>query len=715
MSKTGIVFRILLVVVAVEMLVMLALNALGRSTSVGTAVLDVALLAALSAPLIYLLVRGLSRRIEDQEIDRLEDRATAAKAQGRVERALRMFELGIERSGEVVFLTDPDGNIIYVNPAFEQIYGYTRHEAIGNTPRIIKSGRLPREAYRYFWSKLLAKEVVSGELINKTKDGRLITVESSANPVLDAGGTIIGFLAIQRDVTRREAMEKALRGSELRLRTLMEKIPDGVGVLSQDGHIIYANPAVTKMLGYSSEDLQGKPVWDFQHPEDRERATQRTKELFRDSAEFPSEYRLIRADGTAFPVEISSRVIEYDGQPALLATMRDLTERRQLEDQLRQSQKMEAVGQLAGGIAHDFNNLLTVIQTSSELIADSLPARVPELATDVEEVRAAVTRGKNLIEKLLQFSRRGDLAFKTLDIGMLVREFEPTLRRLLPEDIEIRLEVADNNPPVNGNSGSVEQILMNLATNGSHAMPSGGVLTIAVTLERLTMDDTKRGSAVTAGSFVCLSVKDSGSGMDARTREKLFEPFFTTRSLGGGTGLGTAVVYGLVQQHGGLIRVDSETGVGTTVRVYLPVATESEMAVEPSPEPEQRPEVYGGTETVLVAEDEPALRRAAKRSLERLGYTVLLAADGEEALELFRRKRDLVDLVMTDIVMPKMGGRALYDAVRSEQAGTKFLFASGYTAGDIQERALLDPDFPFLAKPWTIDELGQKVREVLDS
>ncbi len=686
---------------------MLAISLRGMPATFGVAVLNVVLVAVVSTPLVYLvIVRVLSKRIKDQELDRLDDRAADVKDRRRVERALLMFELGIERSGEVVFLTDSDGNIIYVNPAFEQVYGYKRDDVLGKTPRIIKSGTMPQEAYEQFWATLLAKEAVAGELVNKTKDGRLLTVESSANPVLDEHGTIIGFLAIQRDVTRREETERALRESEQRLRTLMEKIPDGVGVLSRDGDIIYANPAVSKMLGYSAEQLRGKPVREFQHADDRDRASQRTKELFRESAEFPSEYRLVRADGTALPIEISSRVIEYEGQPALPATMRDLTERRQLEDQLRQSQKMEAVGQLAGGIAHDFNNLLTVIQTSSELIADSLPVRVPELATDLDEVRTAVTRGKRLIEKLLQFSRRGDLTFKPLNVGHVVQEFEPTLRRLLPEDIEIRLEVGDEVPPVHANPGSIEQILMNLATNNSHAMPSGGTLAISVSAERLTMDDTQRGAAVTAGRFVCLSVQDSGSGMDERTREKLFDPFFTTRSLGGGTGLGTAVVYGLVNQHSGMIRVESKVGLGTTIKVYLPVTTDAARSARPTPAPERRPEVYGGTETVLVTEDEPALRRAAKRSLERLGYTVLLAADGEEALELYRREREQVDLVMTDIVMPKMGGRALYDAVRSEEDGIKFVFASGYTAGDIQERAFLDPDFPFLARPWTIDELA---------
>jgi PAS domain S-box-containing protein len=528
------------------------------------------------------------------------------------------------------------------------------------------------------------------------------------------------FRAAQREVkvlgdaTGFTEAQHALEQSEKRFRTLMEKIPDGLGVLSRDGRIIYANPAVSTMLGYSTAELRGKRVRELQHPEDRERAARRTQELFRDSAEYPSEYRLLHLNGTAIPVEMSSRVIEYDGEPALLATMRDLTERRQLEDQLRQSQKMEAVGQLAGGIAHDFNNLLTVIQTSSELVADSLPARIPELAADVAEIRAAVERGKSLIQQLLAFSRRGELSFEPIDIGQLVRAFEPTLLRLLPDDIEIQLDIPDDTRSAHGNRSSLEQIIMNLATNSSHAMPNGGVLSIDVREVRLTIEDTTEQMPVTAGAFICLGVADTGVGMDERTREKLFEPFFTTRSMGGGTGLGTAVVYGLAKQHGGTIRVDSEPGKGTRVEVFLPVATQSAPVASAEIEQEQKPEKHGGSETILVAEDEPALRRAAQRSLQRLGYRVILAADGAEAIELFDQVGDQVDLILTDIVMPRIGGRALYDTLRRRGIRTKFLFASGYTAGDVQENEWMEPDFPFLPKPWTIEELAQKVREVLD-
>lgn len=630
----------------------------------------------------------------------------------RVEDDLAKFRLGIERSGEIIFLTDREGHILYVNPAFEQVYGFSKEEALGQTPRLLKSGLHPLETYTQYWEKLLAKETVSGEITNKTKDGQLLTVSSSANPVLDDNGNIVGFLAIQRDITERKITDRALRESEERVRTLMEKVPDGVGVLSTDGSILYANPAMSAMLGHEPEEMLGRRVTEFQHPEDRGRAADRIKSLLRGGSEHPSSYRLIHKDGSVVTAEISSRVIEYEGKPALLSTVRDLTERIELEEQLRQAQKMEAVGQLAGGMAHDFNNLLTVVQVNTELLADKLPEADGEVATDIKELKAAVARGKNLIEKLLAFSRREELKIEPLDLHQLISDFEPTLRRLLPENIEIQIDTRDKLELVLGSAGSVEQIVMNLATNARDAMPEGGQLRLALWPTRLDAADWFATGRTVPGAFVCLAVSDSGAGMDELTQARLFEPFFTTRRAAGGTGLGLAVVYGLVKQLGGHVHVYSEQGQGTTIKVYLPVAAPD--VGETSPLDEVVIEVRGGDETILVAEDEPALRRAAKRSLERLGYQILLAADGDEALKVFEANQGRIDLIVTDVVMPKRGGRALYQELRKRGAHVPFLFASGYTVGDVEESAQLDPGLPFLAKPWTLSELARRIRQVLD-
>ncbi len=631
----------------------------------------------------------------------------------RTEEDLAKFRIGIERSGEIVFLTDRDGHILYVNPAFEQVYRFDKEEALGETPRLLKSGLHNREFYTELWERLLAKESVSGEIINKTKDGRLLTMVSTANPVLDEEDKLVGFLAIQRDITESKKTEQALRASEERIRTLMEKVPDGVGVLSMDGRILYANPAICAMLGYSAEELAGRRVSDFQHPEDRARAAERIKALFQGGSESPSQYRLIHKSGGVVTAEITSRVIEYEGATALLSTVRDLTERLELEEQLRQAQKMEAVGQLAGGIAHDFNNLLTVVQVNTELLSDKLTEADGEVSADIKELTAAVARGKDLIEKLLAFSRREELRIEPIDLLRLITDFEPTLRRLLPENIDIQIETRHKEPIVLAGPGTVEQIVMNLATNARNAMPKGGRLRIAIWPARLDAADWFATGRTVPGEFCCLAVSDTGVGMDEVTQARLFEPFFTTRRSSGGSGLGMAVVYGLVKQLGGHVHVYSELGEGTTIKVYLPVAAPA-VGVAP-PASEAPTEVRGGSETILVAEDEPALRRAAKRSLERLGYSVLLAADGDEALEVFEAQRGRIDLVVSDVIMPKRGGRALYKELRERGVHVPFLFASGYTAGDIEESAQLDPGLPFLAKPWTLGELAQKIRQVLDA
>jgi len=628
----------------------------------------------------------------------------------RIEEELTQFRLGIERSGEIIFLTDREGRIRYVNPAFEQVYGYGREEVLGRTPRILKSGIHGAEVYEKLWSSLLAREVVSGELVNRAKDGRLLTISASANPVLDAEGRITGFLAIQRDITAWKQAEHARTASEERLRTVLEKTPDGVGVVDTEGRILYANPAIGVMLGYTNEELVGRRVSDFQHPDDRSRAAARFGELFRGGPEDPSQYRLIRKDGGLVTAEITSRVIEYEGRPALLSTMRDLTERLELEEQLRQAQKMEAIGQLAGGIAHDFNNLLTVIQVSAELIGDGLDGADPTTNQNLNELQSAVSRGKDLIAKLVAFSRGEELRLEPLDLPGLILDFKPTLRRLVPEHIEIRFSLPGDLPPVLASRGSVEQIIMNLATNAANSMPEGGLLKIAAAPTRMAAADPFSGGKTAPGRFVRLSVSDTGMGMDESTRARVFEPFFTTRRTSGGVGLGMAVVYGLVKQLGGHVQVSSELGRGSAVQVDLPVAAIDALP----PIPDVSAEVQRGTETILVAEDEAALRRAAQRSLERLGYRVLLAADGEEALTVFDSNAEDIDLIVTDMVMPRRGGRALYAALRDRGVRVPVLFTSGYSAGEADQLARVDSGPPFIAKPWTLDELARKIREVLD-
>ncbi len=632
--------------------------------------------------------------------------------QREVEQQLRNFKLGIERSTDVVFLTDREGEIQYVNPAFEQVYGYTAEEAVGSTPRIIKSGLLAREVYEQFWSTLLDKQVVTGEIINKSKHGKLLTMDVSANPVLDNNGEVIGYLAVQRDVTKRVETETALRESEQRFRTLTERVPIGVGVLGLDGTVLYANPALSNLLGYEPEELAGQPVSVHQYEADRARAAAQMRQIADGGIGEPNEYRLLHRDGTVIVSEISSRLVDFEGSAAILSTVQDLTLQRQLEEGMRQSQKMEAVGQLAGGIAHDFNNLLTVIQTSSEMVAPKVSATDSEAVQDIRELQDAVQRGRSLIKKLLAFGRREELTFRAVDLSALLGDLELTLRRLIPEHVEITVTPDANAHPIWAHPGSIEQMVLNLATNSGDAMPHGGNLSI--TTEDVAVEDQILGSTVEPGQFVRLVVSDTGHGMDAKTKAKVFEPFFTNRSMGGGTGLGMAVVYGLVKQHGGAIDVASELGEGTTISVYLPIAR-SAMPKSGRGSDEAPLKLARASETVLVVEDEPAIRRGTERALTRLGYRVLIAQDGYEALEVFDDHREEIDLILTDMIMPRMGGRALYEVLHVDQKTVPFVFASGYAPSALTGDIPPAPGVSALPKPWTLTELATAVREALDA
>jgi len=669
--------------------------------------------ALLAVPLVYrwafrpLVGRAITKSVAEGQ------RSTAEAAH-----LLQLFRAGIERSGEVVFLTDPSGRIIYVNPTFTEVYGYTPSEAIGRTPRILKSGVQTPEAYEQLWKTLLKGNVVQGEMVNRAKDGTFLTIEATANPVIDEKGETVAFLAIQRNVTARKATEEALRRSEARFRTLMEKVPEGIGALDMDSRTIrYANPALCRMLDYPEEELRGRTVEDFQHPEDRERARRRLDEITRAGGEpaaleVPAEYRLLARSGDVVNVEITTRVVDLQDGPALLSIVRDITDRRRLEEHLHQSQKLEAVGQLAGGIAHDFNNLLTIIQANSELLRHEhfdAEARAP---AEIAEVEGAVQRGKELVQRLFAFSRRESLAFDAVDLRGFLSDLERPLRRLLPENIDIRMRVQDGAPPVWAHVGSLEQILINLTTNARDAMPEGGVLEFSVTPLTVT-DHDEVGRA--AGDYVCITVADTGVGMPSTVREHVFEPFFTTKPVGKGTGLGMAAVYGLVSQHAGFVTVYSAESRGTAVRVNLPVAGDrraedkgARVRLGAGGIP------WGGSETILVVEDEEAVRRAAIRSLSLAGYTVLAARDGVEALGVFHEHAGTIDLVLTDLVMPRMGGRDFAARIHEERPDLPVIFASGYDAETAVHRGDPPPPDAFLRKPWTLEELTRTVRRQLD-
>lgn len=630
-----------------------------------------------------------------------------------MEQELLKFRIGIEKSSEVVFLTDVDGKILYANPSFQQIYGYSPEEVIGKTPRVLKSGQMSSKTYEEFWKALLSKQVVTGELVNQTKHGALITVESSVSPILGEDGSIVGFLAIQRDISKRKATEKALRRSEASFRELIQHAVYGIYRSTPDGKFVSVNPALVQMLGYGSEsELLGVDLTRdvYANPEQRERMLDRYGEKPR-IAGVDVEWK--RKDGAIITVRLSGRSVPDEAGRIQFYEMlvEDVTERRALEQQLRHAQKLEAIGQLTAGIAHDFNNILTTIIANADLALDAVPPEESELRSDIGEISGAARRAAEMIKKLMAFGRREHLDMEPLDLGKLLGETASMLRRVLPENIRIEVATDGGDSLIQGNRGAIEQILLNLAGNARDAMSKGGEFRLAIGRFSIDAEYRRTHGWGKPGPYILLAVSDTGTGMDARTRSRIFEPFFTTKGIGHGTGLGLAMVYGLVKQHGGFIDVYSEVGLGTTFNMYFPPVEASE---EPTASDGAPAELPHGTETVLVVEDEDAIRRSAQRILERYGYRVLAAPDGQEAAEFLREHSEEIDLVISDVVMPRLGGMQLYEEARNSGVAPRFLFTSGYAPGEVLELAGDEGQPLFLRKPWTVSDLVLSVREALD-
>ena len=510
----------------------------------------------------------------------------------------------------------------------------------------------------------------------------------------------------------RKRAEERLRRSEASLRAFVDNAVFGISRSTADGTVVAANLALARMLGYRSSDaLIGLNVGaDFyRRPEERAAVVERMERGDR-FENLEAEFK--RRDGTPLTVRLSGRAVRGpdDRVEGYEVIIEDITDRRILEAQLRQAQKMEAVGQLAGGVAHDFNNLLTTILASSELLASGLPPDA-SLREDVEMIQQAARRAAELTRDLLAFSRRQTLELKTVPLGGLVADFARLARRIVPEDVEVTARVEAPEAVVRADPGAIGQILMNLVTNSRDAMPGGGTLRLVVGRGVLDEEHCRSHGWGAPGSYVMLTVADTGSGMDLATQQHVFEPFFTTKPVGQGTGLGMAMVYGLVKQHDGFIDFDSEPGRGTTVRIYFPPVTEGPSARRVA----AAGEIREGTETILLVEDDPALRRTARRVLEKFGYTVVTADDGFDALNVIQTMPAPPDLVISDVVMPHTSGPQLLSALRENGAGPRVLLTSGYAPRSVQERSLLGGDVPFLAKPWTIEELLRKVREVLDA
>ncbi|MGI9658085.1 MAG: PAS domain S-box protein [Gaiellaceae bacterium] len=519
--------------------------------------------------------------------------------------------------------------------------------------------------------------------------------------------------ALSAERVARSAAERAeaeVRSRE-RYRVLVEHSPDTIAVL-QEGQIVFANPAGLRLFGAErDEDVVGRAVSELIAP-DSQAAVESMIEHLIDAGEATpfGEERFRRLDGSQIDVEVAARLTTYQGEPATQLVLRDVTERRQaerertkLEEQLRQAQKMEAVGQLAGGIAHDFNNLLTAITASSEFLLTDLESDHP-LREEAQEINVAAGRAGSLTQQLLAFSRKQMLLPEVLDVNDVVSEMNRMLRRLIGTDVELETVAPDGLWSVTADRGQLEQVLVNLSLNARDAMPAGGRLTVETANRYVEESEADEQFDLAPGRYVCITVTDTGVGMSQETQAHAFEPFFTTKDVGKGTGLGLATVHGIVNQSDGRVEVASELGRGTTVTVYLPARDEdSHEEMEPN-----MTYASGERGTIMLAEDDALVRRVASKSLTRQGFLVIEAASGTEALEIVRNHTGPVDLLVTDVVMPGMRGTELATELRRARPNLKVLYMSGYT-GDAMREQGVPPDSEFLAKPFTQVEIARKV------
>ncbi|HYM82402.1 MAG TPA: response regulator [Candidatus Limnocylindria bacterium] len=509
---------------------------------------------------------------------------------------------------------------------------------------------------------------------------------------------------------RRQA-EQALRESEARYRLLVENTTDIITMEKLDGTVLYESSSVERVLGYKPEELVGRNRFELLHPDDVPAATEVIRRLQETGEEFAStEFRIRHRNGSWRTMEVAATLQgSFRGEPVILSTGRDVTERRALEEQFRHAQKMEAVGRLAGGVAHDFNNLLTAILGYSELLLEQLKDQ-PTVRLDVEEIRKASERAAGLTGQLLAFSRRQVLAPRVLDLNETVAGMGEMIRRLIGEDVELSVTLAPDLGNTRADPGQIEQVILNLVVNARDAMLNGGQLMIETSNTELDENYARRHTGSIPGPYVMLAVSDTGTGMDAETMSHLFEPFFTTKEVTKGTGLGLSTVYGIVKQSGGTIWVYSEPAHGSTFKVYLPRVEESIERRAVSAAPAESPR---GTETVLLVEDEETVRALVRDVLGRRGYQVLEARDGQEALALGELLAP-VELMITDVVMPGISGSDLAATLTTRFPNLKVLFISGYTDRGIVHQGQLDPRTPFLQKPFTPEALLRKVREVLN-
>ncbi|MES1991865.1 MAG: PAS domain S-box protein [Pseudomonadota bacterium] len=629
----------------------------------------------------------------------------------------QIFRQMVEMAHEGIWMLDRTNKVTYLNQAMADMLGYDRTDLIGGHAFAVFTAD-DSEVSRKIMEAGLVGKLGPREISMRRKDGSLLWCHLSASQVLDEAGELQGHLGVVVDITKRKNVEDALRGKQAALETaldvnsnIIDSAFDVVCVIDVIGRIVSVSRRVRDAFGYEPDDLVGLHFRDFLRPECVEgtEALMNEVRLGREPPK-PFDFEIMAKDG--HPVEVSGS-LSWNGRHQLLFVfMHDMTEQRELEARLRQAQRLEAVGQLTGGVAHDFNNLLTVILGNAEALSDKLGDN-QGLKALADMTRKAAERGADLTNRLLSFARKQALEPKPADVNALVANMDGMMRRMIDDDIEIEFRPNPSIARALVDASQLEAAILNIAVNARDAMPSGGRFCISTASAYLDADNADLPVEVKSGAYVLISLRDSGAGMDTATLARVFEPFFTTKPVGVGSGLGLSMVYGFVRQSGGHITIESASGHGTSVNLYLPVCVNA-VAEDASPVPEPEA-VEPGHELILLVEDNELVRSFVESQLESLGYRVISVENGNKALDVLREEKN-IDLLFTDVVMPGgLNGRQLAEEARKLRSNIKVLFTSGYSEDAIIHDGRLDEGVQLLSKPYKRRDLADKVRLVLEA
>ena len=626
----------------------------------------------------------------------------------------QLFVAAVESSDDAVITKGLDGTITGWNYAAQQLFGFSSQEAIGQSIDIIVPPELRSEVRDILAKIANGENVRHHDTIRINKDGRRVDVSLSISPVKSRSGVIIGAAKVARDNAARIRERKALIESEQMAQAIIKSSLDAFVQLDEKGTILRWSSKAETMLGWPREDAVGLNLRDLIIPEERRDANQkRLADFLRDVEKGMPGQRYespsLRRDGTEILTEISLTALHRDEGYIINGFLRDVTATRAAQEQLKQAQKMESVGQLTGGIAHDFNNLLTVITGTVEFLVDAVADR-PELAAIVKLISDAADRGAELTSRLLAFSRQQPLQPQSVDVNNLMMEVSRLLHPTLGEQIEVNMALASEACSALVDPSQLSAAIVNLAINARDAMPVGGKLTIETNNVVFEQDSVQSDDDIKPGSYVLIAVSDTGTGIPKPILTKVFEPFFNTKDVGTGTGLGLSMVYGFVKQSGGQIRIYSEEGYGTTFRIYLPRSDQTPQQVTEL----LRREVERGNETILAVEDNESVRTALITQLQSLGYKTLVAADAAEALAIVDGGA-IFDLLFTDVIMPgQMNGRQLAQEIAQRRPQLKVLFTSGYAQNAMSHHGQLDPGVLLLSKPYRRGDLARKIRLAIE-